>query len=245
MTTENRLSSLKHDLHPAVVAILENIPFGVVLVASDGSIIWSNVEGARLLGHHPASLAEQSFPAIWTALTGGNETTLFEQLSSVMAMRMPTAPARVQLRNGTATVTVEWTCHAFDQEGHFNKPALVISLRDLSREEELRSERDRLAAIAEEAPSPIVELDREATLLYANPAMTDRLAAFGYRPNGTPAILPPNLHELVTHCLRSGEPLQGVDVSLPNANFSWILCPVATHGLVRGYGIDVTKIHKA
>ncbi|MCP9463753.1 MAG: response regulator [Nitrospira sp.] len=244
MTTENRLSSPDQGLHPAVVAVLENVPFGVVLVASNGSIVWSNGEGAQLLGQRPASLVGRSFPAIWASLTGGNETAVLDHLTSVIAERIPTAPARVQLRTGTPAVTVEWSCHAFNQEGRFNKPALVISLRDLSREEALRSERDRLAAIAEEAPSPIVELDREAHLLYANPAMTARLAAFGYRSNGIPAILPPNLPDLVAHCLRSGEPLQGLDVSLPDANFSWILCPVTTHGLVRGYGIDVTKIHK-
>ncbi|MCP9456677.1 MAG: PAS domain-containing protein, partial [Nitrospira sp.] len=244
MTIPNHLSSLKQDLHPALVAVLENIPFGVVLVAHDGSIIWSNVEGARLLGHLPATLAGRSFPAVWASLTGGHETTVLEQLTSVRANRIPTTPARVQVRTGIAVVIVEWTCHTFDQQGCFDQPALVISLRDLSREEALRSERDRLAAIAEEAPSPIVELDREANLLYANPAMMVRLATFGYRSNGTPVILPPNLPDLVTHCLRSGEPVQGLDVSLPDANFSWTLCPVVTHDLVRGYGIDVTTIHQ-
>ncbi|MCP9446487.1 MAG: response regulator [Nitrospira sp.] len=233
--------------HLSVSALLDNLPFGIVLLRDDGSITWSNLEGARLLGRPQAALSGQSFPDIWAALTDSDTSSqVLDRLKSVAASREPTVRATVRLRIGIAGETpVEWTCHALDHDGRSNAPNLAISLRDLSREEELRAERDRLAAIAEESPSPVVELDRDGTMLYANPAMTARLAALGYRSNGTPAVLPPNLPDLVAHALRSGEPLQGVNVSLPDANFSWILCPVATHGLVRGYGIDVTNIRKA
>ncbi|MCP9450915.1 MAG: response regulator, partial [Nitrospira sp.] len=246
MTPTNR-----HTLHDelqrsSVTALLDNLPFGVVLLRDDGSITWSNMEGARLLGRTRAALIGQSFPDIWAALADSDASLVLDRLKSVAASKEPMGGATVRLRiGGIGEAPVEWTCHAFDHDGRPNAPHLSISLRDLSREEELRSERDRLAAIAEEAPSPVVELDREGNILYANPAMTARLAALGYRPDGTPAVLPPNLPHLVAHCLRSGEPLQGLEVLLPEASFSWTLCPVTSHGLVRGYGIDVTNIRKA
>ena len=33
-------------------------------------------------------------------------------------------------------------------------------------------------------------------------------------------------------------------VVLPEASFSWTFCPVLTHGVVRGYAIDMTSVHK-
>ncbi|MCS6897690.1 MAG: response regulator [Nitrospira sp.] len=232
--------------HPTMTAVLDTLPFGVVLATNDGSIIWSNLEGARLLGRPQASLAGRSFPDLWATLTDSDAALMRERLKSVATSREPTPAAKVRLRIGVATgIPVEWTCHVFDWPDQSLPPGLTISLRDLSREEELEFERDRLAAIAEEAPLPIVELDREGNMLYANPAMTTWLAALGYRDDGTPCVLPEQLPQKVSQCLGGGEPLQGLDVSLPEAAFTWTLCPVKTHGLVRGYGIDVTKIRKA
>jgi signal transduction histidine kinase/DNA-binding response OmpR family regulator len=228
-----------------VTVMLDNLPFGVALLRGDGFIMWSNMEGARLLGRPQAALSGQSFPEIWAALTDSAPSLVLDRLKSVSASREPMARATARLRIGVAGETpVEWTCHALDHDGRSDAPSLAVSLRDLSREEELRSERDRLAAIAEEAPSPVVELDRDGNMLYANPVMTTWLADLGYREDGTPRILPQRLSRLVAQCLRSGEPMQGLEVSLPEASFSWTLCPMTSHGLVRGYGIDVTRIYK-
>ncbi|CUQ67220.1 response regulator [Candidatus Nitrospira inopinata] len=236
-----------HDeLHRLPVTVtLDNLPFGVALLRGDGFIIWSNMEGARLLGRPQAALSGQSFPEIWAALTDSAPSLVLDRLKSVSASREPMARATARLRIGVAGETpVEWTCHALDHDGRSDAPSLAVSLRDLSREEDLRSERDRLAAIAEEAPSPVVELDRDGNMLYANPVMTAWLADLGYREDGTPRILPQRLSRLVAQCLRSGEPMQGLEVSLPEASFSWTLCPMTSHGLVRGYGIDTTRIYK-
>ncbi|MCP9470702.1 MAG: response regulator [Nitrospira sp.] len=245
MTPTNR-HTLHDELHRfSVAALLDNLPFGIVLLRDDGSITWSNMEGARLLGRPQAALSGQSFPEIWAALTDSDSSLVLDRLKSVSASREPMACATARLRIGVAGETpVEWTCHALDHDGCSDAPSLAVSLRDLSREEDLRSERDRLAAIAEEAPSPVVELDRDGNMLYANPVMTAWLADLGYREDGTPRILPQRLSRLVAQCLRSGEPLQGLEVSLPEASFSWTLCPMTSHGLVRGYGIDVTRIYK-
>ncbi len=246
MTTTHRFVLHDESHRLPATAVLDNLPFGIALLHGDGSIAWSNIEGARLLGRPQAALAGQSFPEIWATLTNSDASLVLDQLKSVARLRAPTARMTVRLRIGVAGETpVEWTCHAFDHNDCSNTPSLAISLRDLSREEELHSERDRLVAIAAEAPSPIVELDRDGNMLYANPAMTAWLASLGYREDGIPRILPQSLSRLVTQCLRSGEPIHGVEVSLPEASFSWTLCPVMSHGLVRGYGIDTTRIYKA
>jgi two-component system, sensor histidine kinase and response regulator len=228
---------------PALTSILDGLPFGVALL-NDGCLIQEiNVEGARLLGRHQSSLPGTSFPDIWAALTGSDTAAVTGRLRTVLETREPMPHTEIQLRFGTAvSISVQWTCQVVTHEG---RPGLLIGLRDRSREEEVREERDRLAAIAEETPSPIIELDRHGQMLYANPAMTTWLATLGYRADGTPSIAPHDLPQRVVQCLRSGETIQGLEVCLPEASFSWTLCPVMAHGLVRGYALDMTSIHAA
>src|SRR5205823_12994178 len=59
----------------------------------------------------------------------------------------------------------------------FDMPAqagVLFSFRDLSHQLQLERDHDRLASIPEESPFPIVELDREGNLLYANPVLMNR-----------------------------------------------------------------------
>jgi signal transduction histidine kinase/CheY-like chemotaxis protein/HPt (histidine-containing phosphotransfer) domain-containing protein len=214
------------------------------MVLTDGHLILGiNAEGARLLRHRPSALVGQSFPGIWSALTQSDAADVVRRLDHVSTSREPMPHVTTRLRHGTTgSVPVEWTCQAVNQAGGHS---LLISLRDLSREEGLREERDRLAAIAEETPSPVIELDQYGQMLYANPAMTAWLAKLGYRADGLPRILPHNLSQLVGECLRSGNTMHGRDVFLPEASFTWTFCPVTTHGLVRGYALDMTTIHEA
>ncbi|NJL18142.1 MAG: hypothetical protein HC938_14190 [Nitrospira sp.] len=121
---------------------------------------------------------------------------------------------------------------------------LVISIRDLSHEMELEQDRERLAAIAEESPSPLIELDRHCNLLYANPSMIALLSRFGYSLDGFPNVAPSQLPKIVEHCLNTGRILPDEEVLLPDASFSWTFCPVPHHGVVRGYATDMTDVYK-
>ena len=223
--------------------LLDGLPFGVMVLA-DGHLIRNiNAEGARLLQHPPSALVGQSFPTIWSALTQSDPFYVVRHLDHVATSREPMPHITIRLRHGTTGVLpVQWTCQAMDQD---NGRGLLISFRDLSREEELREERDRLAAIAEETPSPIIELDHDGQMLYANPAMTICLTKLGYRPDGIPRILPDDLPQLIAGCLRSGHTIHSQEVLLPEASFTWTFCPVTTHSLVRGYGLDTTTIYEA
>lgn len=227
----------------AFAGLLDGLSFGVMVLTDGHLIVGINAEGARLLRHRPSTLVGQSFPGIWSALTQSDAADVVRRLDHVSTSREPMPHVTTRLRHGTTgSVPVEWTCQAVNQDGGHS---LLISLRDLSREEGLREERDRLAAIAEETPSPVIELDQYGHMLYANPAMTAWLTKLGYRADGLPRILPHNLPQLVTECLRSGNTSHGQDVFLPEASFTWTFCPVMTHRLVRGYALDMTTIHEA
>ncbi len=147
------------------------------------------------------------------------------------------------LRDSThESFPVEWNFVPLDTGGDSGG---VLTIRDLSREKELQQDYDRLARVAEESPSPIIELDSDANLVYANPAMTVLLQRFGYTASGFPTVCPGELSRLVRRCLESGEEIRGEEVCLSQASFAWIFCPVPSHQLVRGYAVDTTDIQAA
>mgnify|MGYP003333594135 FL=1 len=138
-------------------------------------------------------------------------------------------------------IPVEWTClpASFDRQR-----GLAVSLKDISHEQELTHDRDRLALIADESPYPILELDRHASLVYANPMMTQLLTRYGYGEDGFPQVTPEGLPDLVRQCLLSGSPIQHVAMRLPDARFAWVFCPVEADGHVRGYAVDMSEIRR-
>ncbi|HEY5932909.1 MAG TPA: response regulator [Nitrospira sp.] len=222
--------------------LLEELPLATVILDTDLTVLAVNREGHRLLGPRFPSPTVRSFPSLWSTLTQSEATTMTAQLNGVLKSRRPTsATHHLLLRKATQPVPVEWTCAPSTFKG---KTVLMISIRNLSHELELEQDRDRLAAIAEESPLPMIELDRQMSLLYANPSMNSLLSRFGYSLEGFPNVAPRSLSDIVRRCLATGHVLHDEAVVLPEAAFSWTFCPVLTHGVVRGYATDMTSVHK-
>jgi two-component system, sensor histidine kinase and response regulator len=222
---------------------LDGLPFATLILDSALTIQGINQEGIRLLRSPSSSGHGSSFPILWARLTRSNKARMTAQLNSTFQTGVPTSAARqILIRSKTTRTPVEWTCIRTEVNG---TRVLVISIRDLSHEVELEQDRDRLAAIAEESPSPLIELDRHSSLLYANPAMIALLSRFGYSRDGFPNVAPSRLPNIVEQCLKTGRTLHPEDVALPEASFSWTFCPIPHHGVVRGYATDMTSIHNA
>lgn len=222
--------------------LLEELPLATLILDADLTVLAVNRESQRLLGPRFPSSTVRSFPVLWSRLTQSDTTTLTAQLNGVLKSRRPTSVTHHLLRKVPHPIPVELTCAPSTFMG---KTVLMISIRDLSRERELEQDRDRLVAIAEESPLPMIELDRHMNLLYANPAMISLLTRFGYSLEGFPNVAPSRLPEVVQDCLSTGRAIHGEEVVLADATFSWTFCPVLTHGVVRGYATDMTSVHKA
>lgn len=223
--------------------LLEGLPLATVILDTDLTVLAVNRESHRLLGPRFPSSTVRFFPSLWSRLTQSDTTTITAQLNGVLKSRRPTSVTQhLLLRKATPPVPVEWTCAPGTVDG---KTVLILSIRDLSHELELEQDRDRLAAIAEESPLPMIELGQDMSLLYANPAMISLLSRFGYSLEGFPNVAPSTLPDIVQRCLATGHVLHDEAVVLPEASFSWTFCPVPTHGVVRGYAVDMTNIHKA
>ncbi|MEQ1792844.1 MAG: response regulator [Nitrospira sp.] len=227
----------------AYEGLLDGLPLGVILLGTAHVIHSMNAEAARLCGGPATEFIGKRFPELWQTLTGMSADRTSQRLQQVHQDKLPWHGAQTLLRQLTEHPTpVEWTCMPASFDGQLG---LAVSLKDASREQELMHERNRLASIADESPYPILELDAHASLVYANPVMTQLLTRHGYAADGFPRVTPEGLAALVQRCLTSGKPIQEVAMRLPDARFAWVLCPVESDRHVRGYAVDLTEIHHA
>ncbi len=110
---------------------------------------------------------------------------------------------------------------------------------------ELEKDLRRLAAIAEASPIAIVELNEDANVIHANPAMMTLLQTFGFTSEARPAILPANIEKLTLRCLETQADICGIEIGQKGTYFEWKLIPVSGEKFVRGYGIDITARKRA
>jgi signal transduction histidine kinase/CheY-like chemotaxis protein/HPt (histidine-containing phosphotransfer) domain-containing protein len=200
-----------------------------------------NRHAARIIGrpterclHQPLEqLFRWNDPAFRSIAPGSSLSALLASQQPVQGTHV-IAPERIG-----RTVQIAWTCHPLpDIPG----TAALFSFRDLTEEQAIEDDRNRLARIAEESPGPLVELDSDASLLYANPAMTSLLKAFGYSDRGFPRVLPEEIEHIACECLATGQPSPHIEVTLSGFSYAWIFCPDPLHRHVRGYAVDLTDV---
>ncbi len=229
---------------PSEVSTLlwDAVPLGLLLLAADQTIVFANRTAARLLRRSSAD-------CVGTALSDltGRPVDLSDSLRATGIWTWSGGPPSPTDRTATndESEAVDSTVVEWQQLRLSGIPsvATLLTLRDISREIELEKDRNRLAEVAEESPYPIVEIDRHGNLVYVNPAMADVLCRFGYDLAGKPDILPDNLPALVATCVLEGRPVTSQEVVRGDACFSWTLCPVPGHRLVRAYAIDLGEVH--
>ena len=217
------------------------VPIGICLLAADQTVAFANRAAGRLLRLSSGACVGKTLSALI-----GQPFSLGDSLQAAGIWKITeertlcTEPSEQTGSEQRLATVIQWQGLRMS-----SIPAVtaLLTLRDVSREYELENDRNRLAAVAEESPYPIVEFDREGNILYVNPAMTEVLCRFGYDLGGQPGILPDNLSQLVTSCLEGGRTIASQAVIRGDACYSWTLCPVPSHGLVRAYGIDLSEVH--
>jgi len=224
--------------------LFDALALGLFVLDSAGRILSVNHEAARLLGWSESSCDGQLLHELinCTYVHPSTEEALCP-IHHVTQSGRPAWAAHALLRARTGhLIPVEYKCIRFDMP---TQVGVLFSFRDLSHQLQLERDHDRLASIPEESPFPIVELDSDGNLLYANPVLMKLLATFGFAPSGFPAVLPNDLIELTVQCIRSHQHIKDREVSVDGHCYAWTFCPIPDSGQVRGYGIDITAIKKA
>ena len=221
-------------------ALLQALPVGVCTVDAEGCVVSLNSEGERLLGWSEAVCAGRLLHNIVGCqlehIEAGHEDCPVRQ---VLHTGKPAWAAQTCLRHRDGSWRpMEYKCIPLTMSRH---RGAIFCFRDLSTQLQLEKDLLRLAAMPEESPGPIVELDAEANLIYANMAMVSLMEQYGFTPVGFPAVLPPHIPEMARQYLSSGERCQGMEVALGGKHYEWTFFPTPQLGLLRGYGIDLTE----
>lgn len=120
---------------------------------------------------------------------------------------------------------------------------IIIVFRDCSESGYSESEIKRLSLFAELNPAPILQLDEEVMIHYANPAMTELMIKCGFNDLGRPQILPENIEQLLQRCIHNNETIEGYESNCENNWYLWNFHPMEQHALqlVQVYGIDISE----
>jgi hypothetical protein len=113
----------------------------------------------------------------------------------------------------------------------------VVSFRDLRNQLQTAQELVRLASVPEESPLPMVELDAEAHLAYANPAMMALMEQCGFNQEVLPAVLPAGMARIARECILTGESRKGLAGGAAGKYFEWTFCPIPQTELLRATGL--------
>lgn len=220
--------------------LLDSLRIGVCRVDSSGCVLTLNLEGARIFGRTERECLGQSLHELVGCQLPGSapdhdECPIPHAAKAGKTVWVP--KALIRRRNGE-TWWVEYQC---TQVPDPLNPGALLLFRDLSDQLRLVEDHQYLASMPEESPSPIVELDSQAGLMYANPAMIQLLDRFGFRATGIPNVLPPNMANLTKDCLKTMTEAKGVTVVVNGIHYEWIFSLIPEKNHIRGYGLDVTK----
>jgi PAS domain S-box-containing protein len=225
-------------------ALFDALAIGIFVLDAQGRILSVNHEAARLLGWSEASCDGHFLHDLidCTYIEPSTDENLCP-IAYVLETGRPAWTSEAVLHDRMGQLRpVEYKCIRFDTPA---QAGILFSFRDLSHELELERNHDRLASIPEESPFPIVELDREGNLLYANPVLMKLLATFGFRSSGFPAVLPENVLDITAQCTGSHITVKDREVVVNGQWYSWTFCAIPDSGQIRGYGVDITAIKQA
>jgi len=237
------LPSLNQALRSAqafVHTLLDSIHIGICQVNPQGHVLSLNLEGARILHRTEQSCLGQNFHeqagcVYVDPITQEEDCPIAQVLKTGKSIWTPKLLTR---RPSGETRWVEFQCTQLTDP---HNPGALIIFRDLSQQLQQHEEHQHLASMPEESPNPIVEVDPQGRLAYANPAMIALLDTYRFREDGIPQVLPPALTHIAMECLKSLIPQRGLTVIIDTHHFDWTFSPIQEKGLVRGYGLDITN----
>jgi len=223
-----------------VHTLMDSIHIGVCQVKTQGHMLSLNLEGARILQRIEQSCLGQGFHEYAGCLSVDPIT---QEEACPIGQVLKTgksiwAPKLLMRRPNGETRWVEFQCTQITDP---HNPGALLIFRDLTQQLQQHEEHQHLASMPEESPNPIVEVDPQGRLAYANPAMIALLDTYRFREDGTPQVLPPTLSHIAMECLKSMTPQKGLTVIIDTHHFDWTFSPIQEKGLVRGYGLDITN----
>ncbi|MEW6386201.1 MAG: PAS domain S-box protein [Thermodesulfobacteriota bacterium] len=125
--------------------------------------------------------------------------------------------------------------------GQAGEPQFAIAMvEDITARKEAEQEVQRLASFPELNPHPVLEVDQEGVIIYANPAAQEVAATLGL-PEGVRAFLPPDLKERFAGARQGGPRRYAFDLALKDTVYAVYLSFPHDLPTARLYAFDITE----
>jgi two-component system, sensor histidine kinase and response regulator len=218
---------------------LDALPSAALLIDPEGKITVVNRHAERIIGWAAPSLEGQSaHQLLQCRLEDTADLAKNCPIARTLAGENSEPNTRMRVRcRGEIVKPIEYRCTSFPTGKGLGA---IFAFNDVTRQLDIERDLRSLASIAEASPIAVVELNQDANLVHANPAMMSLMDRFGFSTDVRPAVLPANIETLVKESLLKQIDLDGIEVNVGEHFYEWKLVPVLGESMVRGYGIDLT-----
>ncbi|MBF0536852.1 MAG: PAS domain S-box protein [Nitrospirae bacterium] len=123
---------------------------------------------------------------------------------------------------------------------HYDKngvvAGVVVSGRDMTDKKKAEDELKSVAKFPAENPNPVMQISRDARILYSNQSGFDFLGKWGITDN-----LPPYMHEIIESSLETGIS-DDIEIIASDDTFLFSVVPIKEYGHVNLYGRKITGL---
>lgn len=236
-------NSLDKGFHCYIETLANEWPEGLIVVDVGGRVVALNVSGEKILSYNESSIVGKQLHSLLCSKAADYQHDVDE------------CPIRNLIDNGDDGETIEawWVDNAGSYVNVDVKKVIsnlsdtnetLISFQETSGENVGQAASQRLALFAELNPSPILELNDDCGIEFANPEMTNLMVEYGFNDVGRPIVLPEDVEAIVSECIREGTTLTNREASFDDRAMIWNFHPVLESKpiVVQVYGIDVTEL---
>ncbi len=119
---------------------------------------------------------------------------------------------------------------------------IILFFSDCSEKKFSHKETENLSQFPELNPSPVLQVNTEAVITYANPAMTTLMADYGFSEQGIPNVMPDDLQQIIERCNHDNSSIINIEKHYEQKWYNWNFHKVSKNGqtLFQVYGMDIT-----
>jgi len=210
-----------------------------ILVHRQGRFVFANPAALELFGASaPEDLLGQ--PLMDRVHPDYQEMVRTRAKRALQGEKTELAEVKIVRLDGRA-VDVEATGVGIAYQG---EPAVLVAAQDITPRKEAEREIRRLATFPELNPNPVLEVDKEGRVLYANPGARQAAEKTGL-PEGIRGFLPPDLKEMFAAALQGGPRQYSFDVTFKDAVYAATLYLPHDLPTARLYALDITQRQRA
>jgi len=215
-------------------AVVQTATDAIISVDSQGKIVFWNPGAERMFGYRAEEVSGQSLSVIIPpTFRGPHQQGMKRYVTSGESEIIGRTIEVGGVRKGGIEFPLELSLSAWKtKEGNF----FTGIIRDITERKRAEEEIEHLARFPAENPHPVLRLNQEGIILYANESSRELLRAWDCAEGG---YAPPFCRQWVTETLQN-HARRTIEVEVEGQVYAVIVAPVPSAGYVNLYGMDIT-----